>query len=80
MSDQQHQRRIERWLRLGVAVVVPATVVIGLWLLLFKPETPPPAQPTDGSAHVVAFPAQPGPPTITLTPAAPAGRPTASTP
>ena len=80
MNDQQHQRRIEAWLRIGVAIIVPVTVVVGLWLLLSKHTAPPAPQPSDGSAHVVAFPAQPGPPAVTLAPAPSAPKPSASTP
>jgi hypothetical protein len=69
MNDSAHQRRIERWLRFGVAVIVPLTALVGLWLLLSKHHAPIPAQPIDGSARVVAFPAAPGPPSITLAPA-----------
>ena len=76
MSDAQHTRRIEGWLRIGVVIAVPLTVAVGLWLLLTHPEARAPTQPTDGSAHVSAFPATPGPPTLTLTPAvAPSANP-----
>ncbi len=81
MTNDPYHRRIESWLRLGVAIGVPLTVVVGLWLLLGKHETPLPPQPTDGSAHVVAFPAEAGPPKVTLhsSPPHPTGS-TASTP
>ena len=69
MNDQHHQRRIERWLRTGVAIIVPVTILIGGWLLLYRQKPTPPPPPLDGSAHVFAFPAAPGPPAVTLSPA-----------
>jgi hypothetical protein len=80
MNDHEHQRRIEGWLRVGVAIIVPVTVVVGLWLLLSKHRETAAPQPTDGSAHVMAFPAQPGPPAVTLAPPASQSRSTTSTP
>jgi hypothetical protein len=80
VNEHEHRRRIEGWLRAGVALIVPVTVVIGVWLLLFHPKRAPPPPPADGSAHVVAFPAAAGPPAVTLSPAPPTTPATPSQP
>jgi hypothetical protein len=62
-------RWMDRLMRLGIGIAVPLTLAAGVWLLFTTREPHAPPQPTDGSAHVVAFPAQPGPPVVTLAPA-----------
>jgi hypothetical protein len=68
MNPDQHQRRIERWLKLAVALIVPITIAIGVWLLLTSrdPESLPRTPAT--ANRVYGFPAEPGPPSVTLTP------------
>jgi hypothetical protein len=66
MNDQRHRQRIERWLRFAVALIVPLTLLIGLWLLVTARDPSALPHPAPDGHRVYAFPAEPGPPSVTL--------------
>lgn len=66
MRDADHRRRVERWLRLAVALVAPLTLVIGLWLLATARDPAATNRPAVDPRRVYGFPAEPGPPVVTL--------------
>jgi hypothetical protein len=66
MKLQDHQQRVERWLKWATALIVPLTIVIGLWLLLTSRDPASRTRPAQNPDRVYGFPAEPGPPAVTL--------------
>ena len=68
MNHDRHHRRIERWLKLAMALIVPITIAIGTWLLLTSRDPTTLSRPAQDPNRVYGFPAEPGPPAVTLQP------------